>query len=155
MLSRENKPTKTSIGIVPLVGLLLLASLLKPSPAWSEPIDPSSPCSVEIGNFTELLDVYQASPRKTGSSYRSLLVAYREALKGQKECIKAIDLQFKREIKAIKAKFDAMKSDPQSKREVLEAQKRNEITAASLRRDEAIKSLTPIPEIPSRPKPRK
>lgn len=112
-------------------------------------------CKSRLLAFEALLDTYEVSARKTGSMFRELKIAYKNTKHERRKCIKAINQSFKRELETIKSKYDAAKKDSTTKREVREAQRRVEISAAIVRRDEAIKNVGEVPELPGKPVNRK
>lgn len=112
-------------------------------------------CKSRLLAFEALLDRYEVSARKTGSMFRELKIAYKNTKHERRKCIKAINQSFKRELETIKSKYDEAKRDSTTKREVREAQRRVEISAAVVRRDEAIKNVGEVPELPGKPVNRK
>ena len=108
-------------------------------------------CSAASQEYQQMLGVYEASPRKDGKSYRLLVEAFKNANRERKNCMQAINAEFKSDLQAIKTRFEQAKANSNLRREVRETQRRSEISAASLKRDEAIRTLPLIPELPARP----
>jgi len=108
-------------------------------------------CGSELAKFEAQLIIYQGSEKKTGLLYRELRELHKGALRERMECIKEINRMFKLEIETIKSNFDSAKDEAKSRREVRATQKRAEISAAIVKRDDAIKKLGVVPELPARP----
>jgi len=108
-------------------------------------------CGMHIGSYLDLASAYEISPRRSPKEFRELAGAYKDALRERNECLRQINTKFKDDLRAIKDKYDALKGDRTTSRALREIQRIDEISTATLYRDEAIRNLPPLPALPERP----
>lgn len=131
--------------------LALLLTTMNSQLAVASETELAIPCNLNLESYLEQRSAYEASSHKDGKSYRSLAILFKESQRELRLCIKNIDSEFKSKLEAIKVKYRALKVDGKSNRLLQDVQRRAEIAEASLRRDEAIRNLPSIPELPARP----
>jgi phytoene dehydrogenase-like protein len=141
-----------------VVTLLLLSLLLAflNNPAKADEVNSGSTdsdisCVDQLRVYLDLSTTYQSLQRKSPRAYKSLANAYRDAMRERAQCVKEINFKFKSDLQGIKSKYDGLKGDRSSNRAVRETQRMSEISAATLARDEAIRSLPLIAALPPAP----
>ena len=107
-------------------------------------------CDDFATNYQQALAGYIASTNKTGTNYKQLVELKKIADKIRDKCVKSINEEFKNALREINLKYS---SSTGSKGQKLSAktQKANEIAAATLQRDESMKSLLVLPALPDKP----
>lgn len=101
-------------------------------------------------NYQQAVATYLTSTNKTVSQYKELVELKKAADRLRESCIKSINEVFKNSLREINQKY----SNPTgSKGQKLSAktQKANEIAAATLQRDESMRSLVILPALPDKP----
>lgn len=101
-------------------------------------------------NYQQAVATYLSTSNKTVPQYKELVELKKAADRLREKCIKSINEEFKNSLREINQKFS---SQTGSKGQKLSAktQKANEIAAATLQRDESMKLLAVLPDLPDKP----
>ena len=108
-------------------------------------------CQVSYSNYVDLRNNYLANLKPSGADYKELTQAFKRAESERARCLQIINKQYRDELEAIKNRYQgANKSKGKNSKVQDKTQQSTEISNATIKRDEAIKQLAQVPNLPER-----
>lgn len=148
---RKQEQTDMRRGNFLFVASLMAVAIIFTAPSHADSL--SSECTTQFNAYVAARSAYLSSSKPSNADFKNVSELFQKAQRERVGCLQDINRNFKDQLQAIKNKYQEKINPNQKKNDSSsKAQRDSEVASVTLNRDNSIRSLPVIPELPSKAK---